>query len=1781
MNRIEYSLKCPSCSQQYSNKEYRGSRTPRILQCGHTCCEVCIKSRSAQTGVCVCPVCKASQPVPDPNRIKDLLVDSYILGSQLQFGKELPDWFKYKNGEAFYTVAKPASSSKEESRKVPCDECGEQSASCRCDTCPSNYCKICFEQVHRIGKTMRRHKPQPLPRNSVPSPQDMLCEEHQRTLEFYCQEDNVLICSFCVVMGGHRPHTVVAVADQNKAAMEEIKPALEEGLRSFQGLKKTEKKLEKIRFGIDSYFQMAADNVMTHFHHLHGLLQLRCWQLLEEIKKANAEYARDLQEQGKDISSSLQEFLRLQKEATSLLSSSTPGNAAFVLEKLKRYKDMPCFLTSDPKSYRPIEQMQFDPALPGALKCYGDVQFAMLEKLNIVPLRDLPEDYIAGEGDDTDTESSSSYYENNTTEDSSQVSASQTSEDNGHVAESHDTLNNKRVVVSHIRDPCHFYVQLCHMVSKLRKMQKDINDYCVSPGSKLSSYEDAIQVGSIYLAQFGMDNNWYRCRVLRTQPSTVDIVDATSLQQGKNLVEVFYYDYGNSEAIPPTRLRLMQPEFKALPPMAIKCSLYNLVPSQGERTWRKSAIGMFARLTVNKNLILKEVERLPETLFVDLMDADYDDWTSVSDALVFSEMASYHLPDNRRQTRHSSVPRRQYYPPTEFHVGQVLSVLVSAVKSPHELYIQECGSNLAYLEKMSTDLQVHCETKKSEGESIYLPQVGMVCLAYNSRDQRWYRARVLGLPGGTRVDVCFVDYGSRETVRASCIRRIPDQFMKLPPQAIPVSMADVQPVENDTWSKEAKNRLTKLTINQELCMKVHASNPDRLPSVSLYIPGKRDKDICVNSILVKEKLASCTGPISLLVDVPNVMPRKAAPEKISLVHVQRAACKAAVQPKMDPRPEQQQQGRSSTGRLTAANALLAAVARQSTSPCTSPIPQPLPQPSPAPKGPGEGFTAVLITLVHSPASFFVRHRSDKDKWRKLVAKTQETLSTTSVPEDKEIQWQSDQWCAVDHNGLWHRAKVVAVADNVEVHLVDTGDDVTLPKESLAPIPASLTEQPPFAHKCHLAEIIPAGGSSNWSKTSMEFFEELVHKADGMYIRKMGEVLNDSQPVDLLLEYVKAAEALEPMKRTYKSVRETLKEHGYAFFPKAASRVKTPMISPTTVTVSAAKCAPTMPDPPPPVLSDVEAHKLPSEENPLQLTNAESQSQREDHGSCDPIKTSPISASSDIEESDEPEERSSAERFVTEQDSAYASPSVAVPKEPSCTSSSQGDASSTEEPSSDATLHKFFEPSTSEKFGSGDAGAVGKAAEHKRDADGGSGGGDESGEEEEQEDVEYYSDEDALPLLLSEEPVFEWKKRDFPDEKQMMVMPSHIDENAVIYVEILGEDIAKYKDMKAELNRVYSSQPPQPVRTVRRGQACIARYAADHMYYRAKVLGVGEAGIEVQFVDYGTIEYVSPDAVFTDLMFEDVPVLCLEVELYGLKPFSTTGSWPLKVLDTIHFTIVEHNCSMVVKERPTENTRGKVHFFLPDGVALHDFLLETGLACKEESCQPSKETTSSINGVTRQGSAEDEGDEEFPYQMFRPPEEGIFPVVVSNILSFNTVCIQLDKNANPSTPEEKLVNAMLDSFLAMMKVLPDVAPDFEPLTAPTVGMACCCQYSYDHSWYRALVRNVGQDEVTVLYVDYGNSESVPFSSLRILPDEYMDIPMQAVVCTLHGVTPVADTQEVIAAMVDVFREDGQEQFLARVKNSESDAVEIDILNSSLELVYQPVADMNLITINRNT
>nr|XP_037281156.1 RING finger protein 17-like isoform X2 [Rhipicephalus microplus] len=1773
-------FKCPSCALPYTTKEQRGTRLPRILKCGHTCCEACIRSRASASHVCECPVCKDQQSFATTSSIQKLLLDSYVLGvgyacsrqQQMPLGP---------NMELFNLTMKSTIQKEEAAAKGPtviCDECGSSPATCRCDTCPSNFCKPCFDQLHRIAKTMRKHQPRSLSAPSI-AMEYALCGVHKRLREFYCTVDGEFICTFCVVVGEHKNHDAIPAAEQNKISILQLQPALDKAMRPYNGIRRTVKKLEAICRSSDNHYNQLAENIQFEFQHLHSLLQLRSNQLLADLKKASEQHMQGVQEQLKQLRSKMEEFKALQKEVSSAVATKTHPHSMLLLERLDSFSNFPCFLLDDLPEHKLEIEVTYGSSLKESLKSHGNLKLTPTENLSLLTVKDLPEGY---EEDDLD-----------------------------------DTVDNKRVMVSHIRDPANFYVQLCASATKLQRLQNEINNYCMTQDSKLQS-EDEIEVGGMYLAQFLMDNNWYRCRVQRRAYSDISVVDGTSFRQSCANVEVFYVDYGNSEVVPMTRLRRMSPRFERLGHLAIKCSLYNVVPRADVR-WKKENNALFGKLTLNRKLILREVERQADTLLVDLVDDGEGGCgevrASITDALVFLEAASYHLPENRVPEKPQAATRRQYYSPTDLCAGQVVNVVVSCILSPQKMFVQELGSSVEGMQTMLGELQHYCNSESTELDILFEPQVGMVCLAKFPHDHLWYRGKIISLVRKTDVEVLFVDYGNQERVPIIWVRRIPDKFMYLPIQAIPVTLADVGPLSNG-WTDEVIKRLSQLTLSKHLLMKVHANSEEfQRTKVSLYIPGKDDTDVCVNAVLVKENLAASTGPLSLVEDVPTMKAHLIARPKHSIVQTydeskvggrrkKRTAPTMSGQapPPVDMLPclwsrKPRQPSHSSTTQRPAM-ALLAALEMHMAEPSKELA---------AGERPKKDYVPVHVTYPESPQRFYVRLTEEEKDFKALSSSLHSACN-----DKKEIKedWEVGQWCATKGSGQhWMRAKVLDVEqEQLRVFLVDSGRQVVVPRDEGFSLPEALAQPPPFAHVCHLADMIPAGGSKTWSKTAEEAFACLLSRPNRNFMVKLGEELGGSLPVDIMMEEVHEAGALEPMRKEYNSVREALKEMGYGFISKKISKKKSRLnTEPAAESAGAApssklKAASDMEAAPSseaetagngdadaqkePVVSETVAEDITStrsKDSEQQLIKVESVPDELSHswetvseassgssGASDstppPTKVEDVSlkASTNVEEKST-KACTSAEKNTTKAstnvEGESTKPASAVEE-----SNEQSDAAASK--SSDELAVSSPSSCNTEAVATQLDGAAVEAAHLEKGKDAGDDKSvtDSSPSSCTTDDTQEETD---FMVIHDDQPQFQWQRRSFPKEKQLMVMPSHIDEDAVVYVQILNyEDRETYKVMKEKLKEAYCDRPKPLHRTLRIGQACIARYSLDKLFYRAVILNTGEKGIEVRFIDYGTSEYVSPDGIFTDLMFEDVPVLCLEVEFYGLRPFSTTGGWPLKVLDTVHYMMVEQSCSMVVKTRPTKKSRAKVLLFLPDGVSLYEFMLEAGLACKSVE-EPLPDS--------------DEADDDLipcPYQAVKFPEKGVFPVIVTNLDDADLGSIQLAKFANPSNDEQAAINASIDAFNDMAEALQKVADDCPHLLDTSLGTACIGKYGYDKLWYRGIVTGVKKNKVTVYYVDYGNSESIATENLRVLPSKFLEVPMQARACRFHGVRIVGDKSKARLMMSDVLF-DEKVGCLARIKNKDSDPIEIDLMNNALELIYQPLADDGCITIDKET
>ena len=108
-------------------------------------------------------------------------------------------------------------------------------------------------------------------------------------------------------------------------------------------------------------------------------------------------------------------------------------------------------------------------------------------------------------------------------------------------------------------------------------------------------------------AQFTLDNQWYRAEILQLLPGGF---------------KVRYTDFGNSEVVPPSRVRDLPARFQDLPHLSVICSLAGVRKPKGCQEWSREATSYFASLVAHTTLLCRPVVKRRGVLVVELLDRD-------------------------------------------------------------------------------------------------------------------------------------------------------------------------------------------------------------------------------------------------------------------------------------------------------------------------------------------------------------------------------------------------------------------------------------------------------------------------------------------------------------------------------------------------------------------------------------------------------------------------------------------------------------------------------------------------------------------------------------------------------------------------------------------------------------------------------------------------------------------------------------------------------------------------------------------------------------------------------------------------------------------------------------------------------------------------------------------------------------------------------------------------------------------------------------------------------
>ncbi|XP_067418829.1 RING finger protein 17 [Emydura macquarii macquarii] len=630
------------------------------------------------------------------------------------------------------------------------------------------------------------------------------------------------------------------------------------------------------------------------------------------------------------------------------------------------------------------------------------------------------------------------------------------------------------VFVSHVINPCHFYIRRYSQRKTAIFLEKKLSRFCSSKNS-YPCPSDILELGARIFINSKENGMWCRGTI-------TELIPLESQNKGKPcgptkyriydvaVMQVFMVDFGNSEVlvvsgiggVPVVRpeqvalqnlvvndlcvfIRKPDPHIEAqlrdIHPLAVQCSLKDIVPKNTNEGWEEEVNSEFLRMVNNKAVIMKVFREEDGVLIVDLKKPPVNKMSdmpvSLKDALVFTELARFR---SQLPSQPENNMALQYCPPTLPQEMTEVSIVVCHINSPSDFYLQLVES-LDFLVLVKKIEEVY---KNDDGENldIICPIQGQACIA-KFEDGVWYRAQVTGLQGHQEVEVKYVDFGNTAKITLKDMRKVKDEFLSLPEKAIRSTLAHIEPFKGaNEWSREAKQRFEEMTQDKFMLCLVISISQDNVLSVELFdfpeVLGKRSSS--VNSQLVKEELASYVIGYT----------KSSATEHdevwdTSLEEIFETETLDILSPK-NIKSLQNEDLRSLSNKEL----------------------------------------QVRISHVISPNKIFVQWLSSES----LLKSLQEMMAAIyENSKFEQVKWESDMYCAVHIRDLnqWQRGKIIRVVSetSVEVVLYDCGAKKIVNIVCLRKLDEKLKTIRTLVLECSLVDIRPAGGSEQWTATACD------------------------------------------------------------------------------------------------------------------------------------------------------------------------------------------------------------------------------------------------------------------------------------------------------------------------------------------------------------------------------------------------------------------------------------------------------------------------------------------------------------------------------------------------------------------------------------------------------------------------------------------------------------------------------------------------------------------------
>ena len=351
---------------------------------------------------------------------------------------------------------------------------------------------------------------------------------------------------------------------------------------------------------------------------------------------------------------------------------------------------------------------------------------------------------------------------------------------------------------------------------------------------------------------------------------------------------------------------------------------------------------------------------------------------------------------------------------------------------------------------------------------------------------------------------------------------------------------------------------------------------------------------------------------------------------------------------------------------------------------------------------------------------------------------------------------------------------------------------------------------------------------------------------------------------------------------------------------------------------------------------------------------------------------------------------------------------------------------------------------------------------------------------------------------------EVKVPSFPVDTPTEVCLSYIESPSKFFLHLL-ENFSRLEELTREMNEIYSqmSQRDQVLFSLNEGVFCAARFSEDKVWYRARIVSVGGATARVRFVDYGNEEDV-PASDLKSLRVQFATEACLAIQCH-LDSFPPEIASSPDVIERFSQFIASEKQLVAKFLKPFTSYSVSVPIQLFDTSQpqeeqnISNLLVKVGQTqSKSQSVTAPVQAKPSITGS----------------KLALPPVKPVLNQPVECTITHVESPSEIYSQPVSSTPLAETLLGDLYTFYA--------EENFgKKLERPEIGTVCAAPFT-DGSWYRVRVTAVKSGEVSVQYVDYGNSAQVATVELRELDTKFLSNPPHALRCSLNGIRPIGSS-----------------------------------------------------------